>query len=59
MGDGEVNAILTAGRAAKPSARAFVDFLIAELRDISEWRRGPPSTTATAVAATRRRPKKR
>jgi DNA-binding transcriptional LysR family regulator len=57
MGDGEVNAILTAGRAAKPSARAFVDFLISELRDISEWRRGPTSSVdpATGSATARRR----
>lgn len=31
MGSFEVNAVFAAGRAAKPSARAFADFLIAEL----------------------------
>jgi len=31
MGTLEVNAVFAAGRAAKPSARAFADFLIAEL----------------------------
>ena len=30
MGHVEVKAVLTAGRAAKPAARAFVDFLVAE-----------------------------
>jgi DNA-binding transcriptional LysR family regulator len=35
MGSAEVKAVLTAGRAAKPAARAFVDFLVAELRDVS------------------------
>jgi hypothetical protein len=38
MGFGEVNAVLPAGRAAKPAARAFTEFLVAELRDLSEWR---------------------
>jgi hypothetical protein len=33
-----VKAILTAGRGAKPAARAFVRFLVGELRDISEGR---------------------
>ena len=32
MESAEVNAIFAAGRAAKPSARAFVDFLSADLR---------------------------
>lgn len=36
MGSAEVKAILTAGRGAKPAARAFVEFLVAELRDVSE-----------------------
>jgi DNA-binding transcriptional LysR family regulator len=38
MGEADVKAILTAGRAAKPAARAFVEYLVAELRDISERR---------------------
>jgi DNA-binding transcriptional LysR family regulator len=38
MGHADVKAILTAGRGAKPAARAFVEFLAAELRHISEWR---------------------
>jgi DNA-binding transcriptional LysR family regulator len=38
MGHAEVRAILTAGRAAKPAARAFVEFLTAELRDTSDGR---------------------
>jgi DNA-binding transcriptional LysR family regulator len=37
MGFGEVNAVLPAGRAAKPAARAFTEFLVAELRNLSEW----------------------
>jgi DNA-binding transcriptional LysR family regulator len=43
MGHADVKAILPAGRAAKPAARAFVEFLVADLRDISEGRSpGPP-----------------
>jgi DNA-binding transcriptional LysR family regulator len=38
MGHADVKAILTAGRGAKPAARAFVRFLVGELRDISEGR---------------------
>lgn len=34
MGSAEVNAVLPAGRAAKPSARAFAEFLVRELRDL-------------------------
>jgi DNA-binding transcriptional LysR family regulator len=33
MGHADVKAILTAGRGAKPAARAFVEFLVGELRD--------------------------
>jgi DNA-binding transcriptional LysR family regulator len=33
MGEADVKAILTAGRAAKPAARAFVEYLVAELRE--------------------------
>jgi len=44
MGHADVKAILTAGRAAKPAARAFVEFLVAELRGISEgWGVPPPA----------------
>jgi hypothetical protein len=41
MGRADVRAVLTAGRAAKPAARAFVEFLVAELREISEGRGVP------------------
>jgi len=34
MGSADVHAILPAGRAAKPSARAFADFISAELREL-------------------------
>jgi DNA-binding transcriptional LysR family regulator len=34
MGSADVNAVLPAGRAAKPSARAFTDFLVKALRDL-------------------------
>jgi DNA-binding transcriptional LysR family regulator len=37
MGSADVNAILPSGRAAKPSARAFMKFLEAEFRDLSSW----------------------
>jgi DNA-binding transcriptional LysR family regulator len=33
MGSAEVNAVVPAGRAAKPSARAFVDFIVKDLHD--------------------------
>ncbi len=33
MGSAEVHAVVPAGRAAKPSARAFVDFIASDLRD--------------------------
>ena len=36
MGRADVNAVLTAGRAAKPAARAFVEFLIGDRREASE-----------------------
>jgi DNA-binding transcriptional LysR family regulator len=42
MGQADVRAILAAGRAAKPSARAFVAFLVAELREISGTRKVVP-----------------
>ena len=50
MGHAEVKAILTAGRAAKPAARAFVDFLVAELRGISEWRGSVSRVRLSGVA---------
>jgi DNA-binding transcriptional LysR family regulator len=34
MGSADVNAVLPAGRATKPSARAFTDFLVKALRDL-------------------------
>jgi DNA-binding transcriptional LysR family regulator len=59
MGRAEVNAILPAGRAAKRAARAFVEFLVAELRSISVW--GSPeaslASTPTKAEARRRRAK--
>jgi DNA-binding transcriptional LysR family regulator len=33
MGSADVNAVVPAGRAAKPSARAFVDFIVKDLHD--------------------------
>ena len=39
----ELNAIYASGRAAKPSARAFVDYLIAVLRDTEPPASGRPS----------------
>ena len=33
VGTVELNAVYASGRAAKPSARAFVDYLIAELHE--------------------------
>jgi DNA-binding transcriptional LysR family regulator len=34
MGSADINIVLPAGRAAKPSARAFADFMSAELREL-------------------------
>jgi DNA-binding transcriptional LysR family regulator len=34
MGSADINIVLPAGRAAKPSARAFSDFMEAEFRDL-------------------------
>jgi hypothetical protein len=35
MGQMELHSVLTAGRAAKPSARLFTEFLVGELRQAS------------------------
>jgi DNA-binding transcriptional LysR family regulator len=38
MGSADVNVVLTAGRATKPSARAFADFISGELQEVeAEW----------------------
>ena len=45
IGSSDVNVVLPAGRAAKASARAFADFIAAEVRKIEAtfpWRGGPP-----------------
>jgi DNA-binding transcriptional LysR family regulator len=39
----ELNAVYASGRAAKPSARAFVDFLIAALHETEPSPSSPPS----------------
>jgi len=36
MGEADINVVLPAGRASKPSARAFCDFMIAEFKEIQE-----------------------
>jgi DNA-binding transcriptional LysR family regulator len=40
MGSADINVVLPAGRAAKPSARAFSDYMAAELRDLRTTRSG-------------------
>lgn len=40
MGSADVNVVLPAGRAAKPSARAFSDYMAAEFRDLRTARSG-------------------
>jgi DNA-binding transcriptional LysR family regulator len=40
MGLADINVVLPAGRAAKPSARAFADFMEAEFRELQVARRG-------------------
>jgi hypothetical protein len=35
MGSADVHVVLPAGRAAKPSARAFAEFIGAELRELA------------------------
>jgi DNA-binding transcriptional LysR family regulator len=42
-GSVELNAVFVSGRAAKPSARAFVDYLMRELRQEAEMPYSPPS----------------
>src|SRR3984893_13230917 len=42
-GTGELNAVYASGRAAKPSARAFVDYLIAALHETEPPPSSPPS----------------
>jgi DNA-binding transcriptional LysR family regulator len=39
----ELNAVYASGRAAKPSARAFVDYLIAKLHETESQSSSPPS----------------
>jgi DNA-binding transcriptional LysR family regulator len=39
MGSADINVVLPAGRAAKPSARAFSDFMAAEFRQVQAARR--------------------
>jgi hypothetical protein len=38
MGTIDINVVLPAGRAAKPSARAFSDFMAAEFREVQAAR---------------------
>lgn len=39
MGMADVNIVMPAGRAAKPSARAFAEFIAAELKDLElSWK---------------------
>ena len=41
MGSADINVVLPAGRAAKPSARAFADFIEVEFRELqAAMRRG-------------------
>ncbi len=40
MGSADINVVLPAGRAAKPSARAFADFMEAEFRELRVAKRG-------------------
>jgi DNA-binding transcriptional LysR family regulator len=42
----ELNAVYASGRAAKPSARAFVDYLVAALHETEPPHSGPPSIGA-------------
>ena len=37
MGEADINVVLPAGRASKPSARAFCDFMVAEFKEIQEF----------------------
>jgi DNA-binding transcriptional LysR family regulator len=52
MGSADVHAILPAGRAAKPSARAFADFISAELRELeTAWDQLQASCRAKSASA--------
>jgi hypothetical protein len=46
MGVADVNAILPAGRASKPAARAFVAFLVDQLRAPYAWSHQPKAGSA-------------
>jgi DNA-binding transcriptional LysR family regulator len=47
MGTADVNVVLPAGRAAKPSARAFADFVVSEFRnqEVAWSQLEPPRTS--------------
>jgi hypothetical protein len=51
MGQVDVNIILPAGKAAKPSARAFTDWLAKEYQGRDADRRGTPGNGARVQAA--------
>jgi DNA-binding transcriptional LysR family regulator len=50
-GQVELSAVYASGRAAKPSARAFVDYLIAALHEAELPLSGPPSIGAKTRAS--------
>jgi DNA-binding transcriptional LysR family regulator len=54
MGTAEINVVLPAGRAAKPSARAFTEFVGSELRNQQAlWDRICPSCSASDTPSKR------
>jgi DNA-binding transcriptional LysR family regulator len=58
----ELHAVFAAGRAAKPSARAFADYLAGALRELQEPKesvRSAPADRGPEVSATRRSPSRR
>jgi hypothetical protein len=50
MGQVDVNIILPAGKAAKPSARAFTDWLAKEFQGRNADRRGTPGRPAPSAS---------
>jgi hypothetical protein len=58
MGEADINVVLPAGRAAKPSARAFSDFMVSEFKALPElfgpsWSQSSNGVVAKKSAARR------
>ncbi|MGB0695351.1 MAG: LysR family transcriptional regulator [Rhodospirillaceae bacterium] len=56
VGRAEVNAVLSGGRQAKPSARAFADYLVKSFRHMPERPEAAPAHAVNTCAKTRKAP---